>query len=494
VGKSFGGVRALGGVSFQLREGTALGLVGENGAGKSTLMKILSGIFPAGSYEGEVHVRGEVARFRSVQDARAAGIVQQPQELLIAPGLSIAENMFAGALPNRRGWVLVGEVEARAREWLRFFGLDVDPHEPASILSPAEQRLSLIAGALSLEARILILDEPTASLSEGESQILFAHMERLRDEGIGILFISHRLDDISQVCDEVVVLRNGTLVAHFPDRDVRRDEIVRAMIGSSSVNETKSHSSRTQDVVLSVRNLVVLDPQDRGRRRVDDVSFDVHAGEIMGIFGLVGAGRTEVLRALFGIWPVAPRGEFWLSGKPYEPSSPTAAIRRGMALLSEDRKQTGIFPGHSIQSNFDAASPHQVSSFGFLSSHRDDERSQALMHRLGVRATGIEQPIDSLSGGNQQKVVLGRWLAAAPAVLLLDEPTAGVDIGAREDLYQEIEAMAADGCGVLLVSSDLDEVRRLADRTSVMFKGRLVAEYEQGSRHELMASATGGVR
>jgi ABC-type sugar transport system ATPase subunit len=494
AGKSFGGAIALKDVSFTLDLGRALGIVGENGAGKSTLMKILGGIYPAGTYEGVVRLRGEELKLRSVQEARAAGIVLIPQELHVAPGLSIAENMFAGELPARRGMVDNHQLQEKARTWLSFFELNVDPLLPASILSPSEQRLTLIAGALSQKARVLILDEPTASLSDGEAQKLFAHVARLRNEGIGILFISHRLDDIAQVCDEVLVMRNGRSVAFFSERAAPRDEIVTAMIGRSQAEvERKPPAARSDDVRLRVSSLTVGDPLEKDRVRVDNASFDVNAGEVVGLFGLVGAGRTEIVRSLFGIWRGSVSGEISVAGAPYQPKNPAHAVKSGLALLTEDRKSTGIFPGHSLTSNFDAADPLEVTRFGFINTFLDSERSRSLMSRLDVRARSAAQHIETLSGGNQQKVLLGRWLATQPKVLLLDEPTAGVDVGAREEIYQQIEELASSGCGVLLVSSDLDEVLRMCDRTHVMYKGRITATIEgTPTRHELMSAATGG--
>ena len=492
--KSFGGAKALDDVSFSLAPGVALGVVGENGAGKSTLMKILAGVYPAGSFEGAVELNGEPVRFRSVQDARSAGIVLIPQELHIAPELPIAENMFAGILPARLGWVDYEVLRNEARRWLDFFDLEFDPSLPASILSPSEQRLVLIAGALSQQARVLILDEPTASLSDGEAQKLFAHVVRLRDQGIGVLFISHRLDDITQVCDQVLVMRNGKAVAFFPERDAPRSEIVAAMIGRDQKAVSRSVDSASFGPVrLEVTGLRVSDQRDAARQRVKDVDFAVRGGEIVGLFGLVGAGRTEIVRSLFGVWPGVVHGSITIDGADYSPRNARHAIASGLALLTEDRKQTGIFPGHSLMSNFDASSLDMVARFGFLNANRDSERAAQLLARLDVRARSTDQAIETLSGGNQQKVLLGRWLASEPKVLLLDEPTVGVDVGAREEIYQQIERLAESGCAVLLVSSDLDEVVRTCDRTHVMYKGRITATIDgRPTRHELMSAATGG--
>lgn len=491
--KSFGGAKAIDSVSFSLRSGTVLGIVGENGAGKSTLMKILAGVYGAGTYEGTISLDETEIKFRGVEDAREAGIVLIPQELHIAPELTVAENMFAGMLPSRRGWVDNAALQEEALKWLDYFGLSFDPFLPASALSPSEQRLVLIAGALSQQARVLILDEPTASLSDGEAQRLFEHVARLRDEGIGVLFISHRLDDIAQVCDEVLVMRNGKRVEYFTERNAPRDKIVSAMIGREHTVAPRAARSHAGEVRLSVEGLRVADPYDTGRTRVKDISFSVRTGEIVGMFGLVGAGRTEVLRSLFGRWDGKVFGDITVDGKKYLPKNPGHAISSGFALLTEDRKQTGIFSGHSLLSNFGSASIGRVSRFGFIRSDEELARSHGLMKRLDVRARGVEQPIETLSGGNQQKVLLGRWLASEPKVLLLDEPTVGVDVGAREEIYTQIEALADLGCAVLLVSSDLDEVVRMCERTHVMYKGRLTATIDgQPTRHELMSAATGG--
>ena len=492
--KSFGGVKALRDVSMELRAGVTLGIVGENGAGKSTLMKVLAGAYPAGAFEGSILMDGREVHFRGVRDARDAGIVLIPQELHIAADLSLSENMFAGVLPAKAGLVDRVTLEQNATRWLRFFGLSYDPNLPASRLSPSEQRLILIAGALSQQARVLILDEPTASLSDGEAQQLFAHLDRLRAEGIGIVFISHRLDDIAQVCDQVLVMRNGEVVREFRQRNPPRQEIVAAMIGRTQTPAVRAERRPgPAQALLEIRQLRVHDPRDPSRLRVDGVDLTVGAGEIVGLFGLVGSGRTELLRAVFGAWPGEVTGVIRANGVPLTPKNPRHAIRAGLALLTEDRKRTGLFVGHSLQANFDAASIPAVSRAGFMDDDRGARRAEQLMRRLDVRARSIAQPIGTLSGGNEQKVLLGRWLAAEPRVLLLDEPTIGVDVGAREELYLQIERLAEEGCGVLLVTSDLDEVIRTCDRTHVMYKGRLTATInEHPTRQQLMSAATGG--
>ncbi len=457
-------------------------------------MKIISGIHPHGSYSGTFTFMGDECQFSDVDDARDAGIVMIPQELHIAPGLSVAENMFAGDLPRRWGFVDFFALERKAKQWLEFFGLTIDPSEPASELAPSEQRLALMAGALSRRARTLILDEPTASLSDKEAQSLFSHLERLKAEGIGVVFISHRLDDIEQVCDELVVMRNGQTVASYERDGFTRREIVTAMIGrdpgASEESETRSFGT---EPALSVRNFIVSDPVERHRRRVNNVTFEVRRGEIVGLFGLVGAGRTELARALYGTWEGEVSGEVHISGETFVPRSPRHSVQEGIAFLTEDCKQTGIFSGHSVRANLGAANSASVSRFGFFDYQADLARTRDYIQQLDIRVSSEHQHIETLSGGNQQKVLLGRWFATSPKVLILDEPTAGVDVGAREEIYLRIEELADEGCGVLLISSDLDEVARMCDTTHVIYRGEIAATLSRNSsRVDLLAAATGG--
>ncbi len=494
VSKSFGGAPALIDASLTLHTGVIFGIVGENGAGKSTLMKILAGIHPHGSYSGRFTFQGEECVFSDVHDARAAGIVMIPQELHVASGLSIAENMFAGDLPRRFGFVDYAALRSKAKRWLDFFGLSIEPEDPASELAHSEQRLALMAGSLSRNAQTLILDEPTASLSDGEAQSLFAHLERLKEKGIGVIFISHRLDDIEQVCDELVVMRNGKTVANFERGGYTRREVVTAMIGRDpGASDLERQRPLNSEVALSVRNLVVADPVERHRRRVNDVTLEVRRGEILGLFGLVGAGRTELARALYGTWTGEVTGHIEVAGKHFVPKSPRRSVQAGVAFLTEDRKQTGIFAGHSVRANLGAASSADVSRFGFFNYHADVARARKYIKQFDIRVKSEHQHIETLSGGNQQKVLLARWFATDPKVLILDEPTAGVDVGAREEIYLRIEELADAGCAVLLISSDLDEVVRMCDRTHVIYRGEIAATLgRRPSRVDLLAAATGG--
>lgn len=492
ITKSFGGVVALGEASFQLRAGQVLGVVGENGAGKSTLMKVLAGVYPKGTYSGSFRLSDSACEFSTVKEARDAGIVLIPQELHIAPNLPIAENMFAGDLPSRFGFVSWAQLASQSREWLSFFDLDVEGNEAAKVLSPSQQRLAIIAGALSRNAKVLILDEPTASLSQGESQLLFQHLERLAREGIGVLFISHRLDDIEAVCHDLIVMRNGRIVQTLARASFDRKKIIAAMIGKEHHAESqKSPTSRTHNEAFTAEKVCLTEPGDPTRLRLKDVSLEVDEGEIVGLFGLVGAGRTELAQGVFGTSRGVLSGDLRLGKQVYRPQSPKHAVSSGIGLLTEDRKQTGIFPGHSVKSNLTSASLGKLSRFGFIPSFRETQTAEELVEQLRVKASSTEQHIEKLSGGNQQKVLLGRWLETKPLFLMLDEPTAGVDVGAREEIYQRIEDLAKSGCGVLVISSDLDEIARLCTRTYVMFDGRITGEFfSPVSKSELMAAAT----
>jgi len=488
VSKSFPGVQACRDVDFVLRAGETVAVVGENGAGKSTLMKLIAGVYPAESFTGTLLLDGVVRPFRTVRDAEAAGVVLVPQELHIAPGLSIAENMFIGMLPARRGFVDEARLRALARERLAFFGIAASPDAPAGTLSPSEQRLVTIAAALSKQARLLILDEPTAALTDGEARHLFARMRQVHEQGVGCVYITHRLDEIEHVADRVVVMRNGGVVARFDTARGNRAEIVRAMIGRDPERAPARRVDARAAPILSVTDLRVREAHGAQRARVNGASLTLHRGEILGLFGLVGAGRTELAQAVFGAWP----GEVVIDGTPGRPRSPREAIARGVGMLTENRKQTGLIEGQSVLCNVSAASLAAVSGRLFIDQARERARDVDLVRRLDVRPLSLAAPVDAYSGGNQQKILLARWLATGPRVLILDEPTFGVDIGARFELYRLIRALADDGCGVLMISSDLTEVTDECDRILVMYKGRITGEFgRDATRHALMAAATG---
>ncbi|MFN8224757.1 MAG: sugar ABC transporter ATP-binding protein [Gaiellales bacterium] len=495
--KTFPGVRATIDVDFDLRAGEIAGIVGENGAGKSTLMKVIAGIYPVGSYEGSITVKGDEAAFRSVYDAETAGVVLVPQELYIAPQLSIAENMFIGRLPTRRGLVDQDALHQRARRWLDFFDITSRPFARAATLTPSEQREVMIAAALSKQADVLILDEPTASMSLGETERLFEHLHRLAESGVGIVYISHRLDEIERITDSVTVMRNGRVVARFDREAINHRDTVRAMIGRDpeSLVAHGRGGAPEGEPLLHVSDLYAYDPLQEETPRVKGVSLTVHRGEVVGLFGLVGAGRSELARSLFGSWGGRVQGTMEVAGIRRLPKSPAEALRLGIAMVTEDRKKWGIFEGQSVGANISAASIDGVARGKvWINGEAEYSRNESLSSRLAIKAPSLHSWIDFLSGGNQQKTIVARWLAAAPSILILDEPTTGVDVGARFELYQIIHALADEGRGVLFISSDLEEVVGQCDRVLVMYKGELRQEFPASpDRHELMLAATGGV-
>lgn len=493
VTKLFSGIPAVRDASFDVHAGETVALIGENGAGKSTLMKVAAGVYPFGSYEGSVLLDSKPAMFRNVREAEHSGIVLVPQELHVAPNLSIAENMFMGRLPKRFGIVDRLELMRRSKEWLRFFDLDVDAAAAASTLSPSEQRLAMISAAVNRSAaKVLILDEPTASLTEGEATHLFEKMRQVRAAGVATIYITHRLDEIEMVADRVVVMRNGEVVKVSEEVKGKRAEFVRAMIGQDPKPRERKPPKTDGEILLSVSSVTVRSVKSQLRPLVDNVSLNVRRGEIVGLFGLVGAGRTELARAVFGSWDGEITGEIKIHGGHQRPRSPKEAIAKGLAMLTEDRKRSGLIEGQSVLANVSAASISRVCSYSVIQRERERKRNFDLVRRLDLRPLTLDANVENFSGGNQQKVLLARWLATDPTVLIVDEPTYGVDIGARFELYRILRELADSGRGVLMISSDLEEIVDESDRILVMYKGRITGEFPaNATRHQLMAAATG---
>ncbi len=462
IRKSFGPIEVLHGVDLDVHAGEVVALLGENGAGKSTLSNIVSGRIRATS--GSMIWQGADYAPSSPRDAIDAGVGMIHQELLLLPHLSIAENIFVGRYPTRRGVIDRAEMARRARGGLERLGLKISPWRAVAGLSTANQQLIEIAKALTLDARLLILDEPTAALGGEETQLLFRQIERLKADGVGIVYISHRLEEIRQIADRVVVMRDGAKVREFDSADVPVRTIVEAMVGRSMDQMFPPHARPGDETVLEVRGLT----SSAGRFR--DVSFSVRKGEIFGIAGLVGAGRTELVRAIAGADPIRS-GTVMLEGKEVTPASPRDAIRHGIVLVPEDRKQQGVILDHSIAENIAYSNLKAVGRSGWIVSRRVRDFADASIRRFGVKGRG-RQKASEMSGGNQQKVVIAKWLARDPRVVLLDEPTRGIDVGARASIYEILHALARDGVAVIVVSSDLEEVLGVSNRILVMAAGR----------------------
>ncbi|WP_371096707.1 sugar ABC transporter ATP-binding protein [Streptomyces sanglieri] len=484
VSKSFGAVRALHEVSLSLRPGEVHALAGENGAGKSTLIKTLAGVHrPDG---GQVLLDGRPVAFHGPADARDAGIAVIYQEPTLFPDLSIAENIFMGRQP-RRG---LGRIDRRAMhgataELMRRLGVDLAPERPARGLSIADQQIVEIAKALSFDARVLIMDEPTAALTGAETARLFSVVRTLRDGGAAVLFISHRLDEIFELCGRVTTLRDGRLISCEPLAGLTEDDLVRRMVGRELAGLYPKQRATVGEVALSVQRLT-----REGVFR--DVSFEVRRGEIVALAGLVGAGRTEVAQAVFGV-DRADAGEVRVNGTVLRPGSPTAAMAAGLALVPEDRRQRGLVMAMSIERNIGLTGLGAVRRRGLVRRTLEHDRAADWAVRLRLKYNRLADAVGVLSGGNQQKVVLAKWLATGPSVLIVDEPTRGIDVGTKAEVHRLLSASAADGLAVLMISSDLPEVIGMADRVLVMHEGRLVAELpRRGATEEtVMAAATG---
>ena len=460
--KSFGPIEVLHGVDLEVRPGEVVALLGENGAGKSTLSNIISGtILPT---SGEMTRQGAPYAPATPREAIDAGVGMIHQELLLLPHLSIAENIFVGRYPMKRGRVDRREMERRAASGLDRLGLNVSPRRLVHGLSTANQQLIEIAKALTLNARLLILDEPTAALGGEETKLLFDQIKRLKADGVGIIYISHRLEEIKQIADRIVVMRDGEKVQQFETADVPVRSIVEAMVGRNMDQMFPALATPTEDTTLEVRGL------GSALGHFKDVNFSVQRGEIFGIAGLVGAGRTELVCAIAGADPIA-EGSIHLNGEDITPRSPRTAIDNGIVLVPEDRKLQGLVLSHSIADNIAYSNFESVGKAGWISKARVRRFADANISKFGVKGRG-HQNANEMSGGNQQKMVIAKWLARNPRVVLLDEPTRGIDVGARSSIYEIIHGLAAEGVAVIVVSSDLGEVLGVSNRILVMAAGR----------------------
>jgi ribose transport system ATP-binding protein len=486
--KRFFNVVALSGVSLTLRRGEVHAVCGENGAGKSTLMKIISGQFAPD--EGMLFYKGRARHFSSTHEAEAAGIAMIHQELNLVPHLSVAENIYLAREP-RKGWFIDrARLQADATRCLQRLGVDIAPSAIVRTLSVAQRQMVEIAKALSIEAELLIMDEPTSSLTESETGQLFKVIHELRKSGVGILYISHRLDEMAGIVDRVTVLRDGRYIATHDFADTTVDEIVERMVGRS-LDDKFPPATRvpTDDVLLSVNGLT-----REGAFR--DISFDLRRGEILGFSGLMGAGRTEVARAIFGADPV-DAGSVSLGGETISVRSPIDAIAHGIAYLSEDRKAHGLALDMTVAHNVTLARMAAVASrFGFIRFAEEAAVAQRYVDTLSIRTPSVHQKVRNLSGGNQQKVVLGKWLFRDSRVLFFDEPTRGIDVGAKYAIYQLLDALAAQGIGVVLISSELPEILGMTDRVAVFHEGRITAivNTRETSQETLMHHASGRTR
>ena len=484
IKKAFPGVQALGGVDFDARAGEVMALVGENGAGKSTLIRVLAGVHHADA--GEIFIKGEPVKFTDPKQAIKAGIAVIYQELNLAEKLSVAENMFVGREPRTSiGSVDFAKMRRDTQQLLDRLQVNVSPTQEVRMLSVARKQMVEIAKALSLDARIIVMDEPTSSLTENEVEVLLDLIRRLRADGVAIVYVSHRMEEIFRISDRITVLRDGRLLGVRTTRETTPDEVVSMMVGrklEDFYGRPTAHD--LGPTVLEVRNL-----SQKGR--LHDISFSVRAGEIVGLAGLVGAGRTEVARCIFGADKKAS-GEVLIEGKPVDISSPQQAIQQGLGYLPEDRKLQALFLGLAVRPNITAACTRSLSRGPFIEFKKERDTSTYYIKALTIRTPSAEQRVRNLSGGNQQKVVLAKWLAVNPKILVLDEPTRGVDVGAKQEIYGLMHELAARGIGIVMISSELPEILGMSDRIVVLREGRLMGELSRADATEesVMALAT----
>jgi ribose transport system ATP-binding protein len=483
--RSFPGVMAVQDVSLEAYPGEILALAGENGAGKSTLMNILSGSLPADS--GRIRLDGEEVNLTSPRSAQELGIAMIHQELALIPQMTVAQNIFLGREPRFAAGILVDtkKMVMEAQRLLDQLGLDFPVTSLISDLSIAQRQMVEIAKAISFQSRIIILDEPTSALSEREAEILFALTRSLREKGVTLIYISHRMEEIFNLSDRVAVMRDGQLVGVAPTRDLTVRAVVQMMVG----RELKDFFPKTQaqigDVILEAHEL-------RSGKRLKDMSLTLRRGEIVGLAGLVGSGRTDLARVLFGADPL-DHGEIRLEGRTVRLRSPQEAIRLGIGLVTEDRKAQGLFLGQSVRSNISVLLFHQLARLGFILYGKLDAWVRGAVSQLTIRTPHLGQKLRNLSGGNQQKVVIARWLAINPKILILDEPTRGIDVASKAEIHTLISELAGRGMAILMISSELPEILGVSDRILVMREGRLMAEFSraEATQDRIMQAATG---
>ncbi|BBU31018.1 ribose import ATP-binding protein RbsA [Burkholderia sp. THE68] len=490
ISKTFPGVKALERVSLDIHRGEVLALAGENGAGKSTLMKILTGVY-APDPSGTIRIEGREVALADSHHARALGVNIIYQELAVVENLTVGENIFLAKEPRTRfGFIDRARMYAQARDVLRTIDMDIDPATRVSELSVGQQQMIEIAKALSAQSKAIIMDEPTASLSHHETSVLLGLVKRLRERGIAVVYISHRLEEIFDLADRVTVLRDGRTVSTAPIAQVTRETLVRQMVDrelSELYGEPQSHASGTP--VLEVRGLS-LRPVKKAEARIRDIGFTLHRGEVLGIAGLVGSGRTEIMEMIFGMR--ASTGSVSIDGAPVRIRNPHDAIRAGIGFVTEDRKAQGLVLGMSVRENFSLTHLRRYSPFQFVQYARERESCQQYVRMLGIKTPGVEQKVVNLSGGNQQKIVIAKWVARNPKVLIVDEPTRGIDVGAKAEVHALIARLAAQGIGVIVISSDLLEVLALSDRILTVREGRISGELSraEASQEKVMALAT----
>ncbi len=496
ITKEFPGVKALDNVTFNVKKGEIHALCGENGAGKSTLMKVMSGLYPAGTYTGSISVEGVEQSFKTIKDAEKAGISIIYQELALVRQMTVAENLILGNEPATFGIIDQNMMIQVCEKWLAEVGLKgVSPDTITGTLGIGQQQLVEIAKALSKNAKILILDEPTAALTEQEVKILLAILKEFKERGVTCIYISHKLGEVFEIADTITVLRDGKTVTSQRVEDMTEDKVIAYMVGREIKDRYPRMIANPKETMLKVDDYSVYHPELPGKKVIDSVSFQVRKGEILGIAGLMGSGRTELVMSLFGAYAGLSQGTIEIDGKAAKNKSVKHAIENGLALVSEDRKKFGLVLNMDIQNNVTLPSLRRISSYGMINQNEEIHSGNQYLKQLRIKAPSVETVVGTLSGGNQQKVVIGKWLMTKPKVLILDEPTRGIDVGAKLEIYNIMNELVKEGVAIIMISSELPEVLGMSHRILVMSEGRFTGEFqaEEATQEKIMRAATGGL-
>lgn len=504
ITKIFPGVKALSEVNFNVEKGEIHAICGENGAGKSTLIKVLCGVYTHGSYDGEIVFNGEVQKYNKIKDAEEKGIICIHQELALVPELSVGENIFLGNQPNTIGVIKWNEIYQKTDELLKKIGLvsdekgehglAVNPDEKIKNLGIGQKQMVEIAKALSKNAKLLILDEPTAALTEHEVDVLLGLLNILREKGVTCIYISHRLDEVLRIADTVTILRDGATIGTRKIKEIDKNTIISMMVGRELTNLFPREEHVRGELGFEVKNFTVNNPDVPGKKIVNDVSLKAYKGEILGVSGLMGAGRTELFASIFGAFGAKSTGDVYINGEKITINNPGDAIKHGYALLSEDRKKYGLNLEMSIIENTTLASLNKVSRFGIMDVNKEIYETNKYISYLKTKTPSPEQKAKNLSGGNQQKVVLGKALLIEPKVLVLDEPTRGIDVGAKYEIYKIMNQLVKEGVIIIMISSELEEILGMSDRILIMGEGVIRGELDisEATQEKIMRASTGG--
>lgn len=495
IRKEFPGVVALDNVDFSVRRGEIHALVGENGAGKSTLMKILSGVYPSSSFSGDIIVDGGEVQFLSIKDSEKAGVAVIYQELDLIKYMNVSENIFLGNEITRHGLIDWDETYIRAKEVLNEVGLKINPATQVINLGIGTQQMVEIAKAIAKRARILVLDEPTSALTETETENLLSLLRGFRERGMTCIFISHKLKEVFSIADRITVLVDGKTSGTYNTGDLNEDKLISLMVGRELTQRYPEAYHKPGEIALEINDWTVYDPEVPGKVALDNINLYSRKGEILGISGLMGAGRTELILSLMGVWGKKVSGEAKLFGETISTRSPSDVIGAGIGYLTEDRKGSGLILIEDVKENIALASLEKRLVNGLIDSDHELTAVEAMVQSLRIKTPSVEQQVQNLSGGNQQKVALGKWLLTEPKVLILDEPTRGIDVGAKYEIYTIMNRLAAEGMSIIMISSELPEILGMSDRILVMYEGKITGELsrDEVTQERVMTLATGGM-